>query len=230
MTTATTRLVPRPAAQRGGPLTPTERRGALLAGAGLLTMTPVAVAAAALLDRPMSDGARSVLGAAFLVVAVLEVVAAWGLHHLLRDRVRPASVATLVSRSGYAVLLAVSALALALPGGDGAPGFRAGWSLALVVLGVHLVIAALALWRSRVVPRLVAVATGLAGTAYLVGDALGGSGGAILLAGQLVLMGWLLASGTERQRVNSRWVTPEAPGTTSTAKRSSSPSWPSQSR
>ena len=92
------------------------------------------------IDR--AGGVEEVHGS--LVVAVLEVVVAWRLHVLLRDRVLPVSVAALVSRSGYAVLLAASALALALPGGQGAAGFRADWSLAVVVLGVHLTITALA--------------------------------------------------------------------------------------
>lgn len=186
-------------------------------------ITPSSLTAAILLHWAGSDEARAALGAAFVVVAALDVLVACGLHLLLRDRTLPASVATLVSRSGYAVLLAFCALALALPGGDGVAGFRADWSLALGVLGIHLVIAALALWRARVVPGPVVAATGLAGTAYLLDQTLGASGDPLLaglalpfMLGELVLAGWLLASGTRGHRVNSRWVTPESPGTTST--------------
>ena len=197
MTTTTTRTTP--AAPRTRQLTASEQRGALLAGRALLLMTLLSLPAAALLDRAEDLGARAVVATAFLVVAVLDVAAGWGLHLLLRRHALPASVAALVSRAGYAVLLAGSALVLLLPGGEGVAGFHSDWALALVVFGVHLMIVAVALWRSRLAPGVVDVATGIAGAAYLVDDVLSRSTdeaqGAVLVPfmhGELVLMGWLL--------------------------------------
>ncbi len=189
------------AADLGG-LTATERRGARLAGAALLLMTLVSVPAALLLERAAAPGAqatRVAVGMAFLVVAVLDVAAAWGLHLLLRRRATPASTAQLVSRSGYAALLTGAAVVLAWPGGAGTAGFERDWALALVVFGLHLVIAGIALWRSRIAPTAVVVITALAGLAYLLDDVLTRfadvSATAVLvplMLGELVLMGWLL--------------------------------------
>lgn len=197
MTTTTTRATP--AAPRTRQLTAGEQRGARLAGWALLLMTLLSLPATALLDRAEELGARAVVATAFLVVAVLDVAVGWGLHLVLRRHALPTSVAALVSRAGYAVLLAGSALVLLVPGGEGVAGFHSDWALALVVLGVHLVIVAVALWRSRLAPGVVVVATGIAGAAYLVDDVLARSTdeaqGAVLvpfMLGELVLMGWLL--------------------------------------
>ncbi|WP_377639560.1 DUF4386 family protein [Oryzobacter terrae] len=205
-TTTPTRVTARPVARRdpaaARALTADERSGARLAGVSLVLVTLVSLPAAGLLGSATAAGAettRLVLGLAFLVVAVLDVVAAWGLHVMLRRRATPASTAQLVSRSGYAVLLAGAAAVLAWPGGAGTTGFERDWEVALVVFGLHLVIAGIALWRSRLVPRAVAAATALAGFAYLA-DALltratETSAAAVLvplMLGELVLMGWLL--------------------------------------
>ena len=129
-----------------------ERRRARIAGAALVTITIASIPAAALLDDADRPGARAVAGAAFVAIAALEVVVGWGVYLLLRERAHSPAYAALVSRAGYAVLLAAAAGRLVWPGGDGADGFRADWSLALVVLGVHLLVTAVALWRSRRVP------------------------------------------------------------------------------
>lgn len=193
-------------------LSPAERRGARLAGAGLLVLALVSLPAAALLDRADEPRVRVAVGAAFAVVALLDVVVGWGLHLLLRRTAAPASVATVVSRAGYAVLLAGAALALAVPGGDGVARFRADWALALVVFGVHLLVASVALWRSRLAPAIVVAATGLAGVAYLLDDTLArltdlAVGGVFvpLMLGELVLMAWLLHTARARP---SGYVTP----------------------
>ncbi|WP_392543624.1 DUF4386 family protein [Oryzobacter telluris] len=191
-------------------LTATERRGARLAGASLLVLTLVSLPAAALLGGAAAPGDRATrvgIGLAFLVVAVLDVVAAWGLHLLLRRRATPASTAQLVSRSGYAVLLAGAAVVLTWPGGAGTVGFERDWSLALVVFGLHLVIAGIALWRSRIAPKAVAVITAVAGLAYLLDDVLTRAADVTvtpylvpLMLGELVLLGWLLRT-SRRPRV-----------------------------
>ncbi len=197
MTTTTTRTTSGAPSTRQ--LSAGERHGARIAGSALLLMTLLSVPAAALLDRAEESGPRAVVATTFLVVAALDVAVGWGLHLLLRRHALPSSVATVVSRSGYAVLLAVSALVLLVPGGEGVAGFRADWDLALVVFGVHLLIAAVALWRSRLAPGVVVVATGIAGAAYLVDDLLARStdeaqGSALVpfMLGELVLMSWLV--------------------------------------
>lgn len=194
----TRRTTPRP---HRAATTPEEVRGARIAGLALLVLTLLSVPAATVLaatDAPDGAAARLV-GGAFLLVALLDVVAAWGLHLVLRRRATPASTATLVSRCGYAALLAGSAVVLAWPGGAGAAGFTRDWSIALVVFGLHLVIAGNALWRSRIAPTWVAAATALAGVAYLLDDVLtrlAGTDASVVLVplmlGELVLVGWLL--------------------------------------
>ena len=113
-----------------------------------------------------------------------------------------------MSRVGYAVLLAASAARLLWPGGGGVEAFRADWDRALVVFGLHLVVAAVALWRSRLAPRVVVAATAAAGAAYLLDAALArftdvGWRGALVpvMLGEVVLMVWLLLVG--RRRVTS---------------------------
>ena len=208
--TSTTRRPTRPSHADLRTLTATERHGARLAGASLLALTLVSLPAAALLDGAAGPGAAATrigIGVAFLVVAVLDVVAAWGLHLLLRRRATPASTAQLVSRSGYAVLLAGAAVVLTWPGGAGTVGFERDWSLALVVFGLHLVIAGIALWRARIAPKAVAVITAVAGLAYLLDDVLTRTTQVTvtpylvpLMLGELVLLGWLLRT-SRRPRI-----------------------------
>ena len=109
----------------------------------------LSVPATALLDTADRPGTRALVGAGFVAVAALEVVVGWGLYVLLRERAHSPAYAALVSRGGYAVLLTAAAGRLLWPGGDGVAGFRADWSLALVVLGVHLLVTAIALWWPR---------------------------------------------------------------------------------
>lgn len=202
VTTATLRTRPR---TRPGTTPPAvalrapERRGARLAGWALLAMTLLALPAAGLLDGADATGTRVAVGTAFLVIAVLDVVVGVGLYALLRGRAQSSAYAALVSRTGYAVLLAASAGRLLRPGGGGVETFRADWALALVVFGLHLVVTAVALRASRVVPFLVVASTALAGVAYLLDEALArwadvGWRPALVpfMLGELVLMGWLL--------------------------------------
>lgn len=185
-----------------------ERRGARLAGATLLATTAVALPATILLEGTTAPGGpllQVTVGAAFLLVAALDVVVGWGLHLVLRRRATPASTAQLVARSGYAALLAGTAAVLAWPGGAGTTGFERDWAIALVVFGLHLVIAGVALWQSKVAPRLVAAVTTLAGLAYLLDVGLarlsdsGSSAVAVpLVLGEVVLLGWLLHASRKR--------------------------------
>lgn len=204
MTTATLRTSPTTGRAAVGLRAP-ERRGARLAGWALLALTLLALPAAGLLEGADEAGTRVAVGTAFLLVAVLDVVVGVGLYALLRSRAHSSAYAALVSRTGYAVLLAASAGRLLRPGGGGVETFRADWSLALVVFGLHLVVTAVALRASRVVPFLVVTATALAGAAYLLDESLArwadvGWRPALvpLMLGELVLMGWLLRAAHRR--------------------------------
>ena len=57
-----------------------------------------------------------VVGVGFVVVAALEVVVGWGLYAVLHERAHSRAYAALVSRAGYAVLLAAAAGRLLWPG------------------------------------------------------------------------------------------------------------------
>jgi len=129
-----------------------DRRPALVAAVALAALTALSIPATALLDTADRPATRTVLGLGFLVVAALEVVVGWGLYVVLHARAHSSAYAALVSRAGYAVLLTAAAGRLLWPGGDGVAGFRADWSLALVVLGVHLLVTSVALWHSHGVP------------------------------------------------------------------------------
>ena len=178
-----------------------DRRPALVAAVALGLLTALSIPATALLDTADRPATRTVLGLGFVVVAALEVVVGWGLYVVLHERAHSSAYAALVSRAGYAVLLAAAAGRLLWPGGDGVAGFRADWSLALVVLGVHLLVTSVALWHSHGVPGAVVAGTAVAGTAALLGDVAGGlplpdvvpGAGPLLpgVLGGLVLLGWL---------------------------------------
>jgi hypothetical protein len=176
-----------------------------VAGVALAALTALSVPATALLDTADQPGARALVGAAFVAVAALEVVVGWGLYVLLRGRAPSPAYAALVSRGGYAVLLTAAAGRLLWPGGDGVPGFRSDWSLALVVLGVHLLVTSIALWCARRVPGAVVAGTAVAGTASVLAAVGGGlplpdvlpGAGALLPAvlGEVVLLAWLVMVG-----------------------------------
>jgi hypothetical protein len=192
----------RPARAAARPET-TSRRAALVAATSLVAATVLSVPATALLDTADATATRVVVGVGFLVVAALEVLVGWGLYRVLHERAHSCAYAALVSRAGYAVLLAAAAGRLLWPGGDGVAGFRADWSLALLVLGVHLLVTTVALWHSHEVPGAVVAGTAVAGVAALLGDVVGpwplpdvvpGAGPLLPgVFGGLVLLAWLSA-------------------------------------
>ncbi len=193
----------------------TDRRPATIAAASLVAVTVLSLPATALLDTAGTTATRVVVGIGFVVVAALEVVVGWGLYGVLHERAHSCAYAALVSRAGYAVLLAAAAGRLLWPGGDGVAGFRADWSLALLVLGVHLLVTTVALWHSHEVPGAVVAGTAVAGTAALLGDVVGpwpvpdvvpGAGPLLPgVLGGLVLLAWLSAvGGRVREQVSER--------------------------
>lgn len=210
MTTTTAR--PRPATPAARSRAPRSRvsarqarHPARVAGVALAAVTALLLPATALLDTADRPGPLALVAVAFAAVAGLEVVVGWGLYALLRDRAHSPAYAALVSRAGYAVLLTAAAGRLVWPGGDGVAGFRQDWSLALVVLGVHLLVTSVALWHSRRVPGVVVAGTAVAGTASVLSQSLGRwplpdvlPGAAPLLPGALgglVLLAWLATGG-----------------------------------
>jgi hypothetical protein len=198
--TTTTSRPPRATTTRRPQAVPVrERRAARVAVAALAALTVLSVPATALLDTADRPGIRALAGACFVVVASLELVVGWGLYSLLRDRAHSPAYAALVSRGGYAVLLTAAAGRLLWP------GFRSDWSLALVVLGVHLLVTAIALWSARRVPGAVVAGTAVAGTASLLAavggglplpDVLPGAGPLLpAVLGEVVLLAWLVMVG-----------------------------------
>ncbi|MGL5816578.1 MAG: DUF4386 domain-containing protein [Phycicoccus sp.] len=191
----------RPSWWHGGLLAAAERRGARLAGGSLLLMTLVSIPATLALARAGDAAAPRAVGAAFLVVAALDVTAAWGLYVVTRNRAGTLAYAAMLARSGYAVLSATSVVILLWPGGTAAAGFRADRSNALIVFGLSLVMVGLAVWRSRTAPRAVALVTSLTGGAYLLDQVLtrwtevGWHEVLVpVMLGELVLVGWLLVA------------------------------------
>ena len=141
---------------------------ARIAAVALVTLLALTIPAVPLLDTPGAAVSSLDIAVSFVLVAALQVVVARGIYLLARQRAHPAAYAALLSRVGHAMLLAVAAGLLAVKGVDGVDGFRADWRTALLVLAVHLVVAAVALWRARLAPRAVPVAVAVGGAASLV--------------------------------------------------------------
>jgi hypothetical protein len=179
---------------------------ALAAGLALLVMAVLApIAQFGVLQKLVAAGDASatvsnfaaspgliwVAIAAFAIVAVLDVVVAWGLYALLRPAserlARGVALLRVVYAAGFAVALLGLVNAAQLMGGvaSSAPAsdqlreqvmtsvdsFNAGWNLALGFFGVHLLGLGALLVRFRA-PRVLAALVVLAGVGYLV-DALG---------------------------------------------------------
>ena len=178
------------------------RNVALVAAIGLLFMALLAPfaqfgvlaslivpadAAATTNNIAASIGLFGAAAAAFLVVAILDVVVAWGMYVLLRPV--NARAAQLVGwlRVVYAVVFAYAVLNLfdvaqLLNGASAATlqsgqlhtqvttsitAFRNGWDVALAIFGLHLVGLGGLLFRSVDFPRFLGALVILAGTGYL---------------------------------------------------------------
>ncbi len=176
MTTTTTS---RPRAAAASPASVARRRGratgaeralagtARGAGIALVGGLALSVPAVGLLDAVPTGGSTADVAASLFVVAGLDVVVGRGLYLVAGDRARPAAYAALLSRVGHGLLLAVAASLLLWRGSAGAAGFRHDWYTASLVLAAHLLVAGVALWRSRLTPRLVALAVTAGGGAAL---------------------------------------------------------------
>jgi hypothetical protein len=196
-------------------------RGAGLALVGGLALS---VPAVGLLDAAAVGGSTLDVAASLLVVAALDLVVGRGLYVVAGGRVLPAAYAALLSRIGHGLVLAVAAGMLIVRGAPGVPAFRDDWSTASLVLAAHLLVAGVALWRSRIAPRGVALAVSAGGAASLTLAALPGGAPGLLtvltpvLAADAVLAGALILHGLRPARWRS-WAArrPVATGSTSVA-------------
>jgi len=194
---------PRGAGSRGrrGVANRAERHAGVVAGLALLLMAALAVPAAAGLDAATGVGVVDA-AVAFLLIAGLDVVAGCALYRMLCRHAPAPAHAVVVSRVGYALLLAWASVLLLVHGSTGVPDFRVDQGLALAVLGLHLLITSVALRRSRLAPAPVVAATALAGAAAVLGSSLAPlpdvawrGAPALLALGETVLVLWLLWAG-----------------------------------
>lgn len=189
-------------AREQGSISP--RRAARIAGAGYVALFVLAIFANFFVFEEMlvaGDPAATAaniaeapglfkLGiVAFVAVFVIDVVVAWALFVVFRDRDRDLSLLSAWFRLAYTVMLGVGvvflAQALQLVAGDGFLGgldaaglqaqalvaldmFDTAWLVGLVAFGLHLVLLGALLIRSQHAPRLLAALLIVAGGAYVV--------------------------------------------------------------
>ena len=150
----------------------------------------------------------------FLVVAVLDVVVAWGLYRVLKPANLRLSQLAALFRIIYAVIFAFSLTQLYAAfqaftkdqafaqGMDLLDAFQNGWDTALIIFGLHLLTLGLISFRFGIIPKWLGVLLGIAGLGYLV-DSFGIrlipgysiSVGEYTFFGELVLIFWLLWKG-----------------------------------
>lgn len=202
---------------RAASLSPVRRRAALISGIGLLCMAVLAGwANFAVIERLVTRGdpvetARAFtdnaglfhLGViAFAMVAFLDCLVAWSLWVYFASVDRRVSAAAAWVRILYAVILAAAIAFLA--NGDG-ERFYLLWEPGLALFGVHLMLVSWLSWRSDFVPRWIAVLLAIAGFGYMYDgvQSLGLFNSGFKLAaytfmGEVMLMGWLLATSIRR--------------------------------
>lgn len=128
-----------------------------------------------------SPGLFSAAIAAFAVVAVLDLVVAWGIIRVFARSDRQLAAVVGWSRIVYAAIFAFSLTGLvgasqAVTDSAGVESsiasFHRIWDIGLVLFGAHLFVLAALLWRSAMFPRFLAALVAVAGAGYLV-DSLG---------------------------------------------------------
>lgn len=197
------------AVDRGLALEPGVRRGAAVAGFGLLAMTVLAMAgtlvvngsAGARVAVPGSEGLLGRIGVLALYgVALLDIIVAWGLTEAFRTVDRGLAEVAGWLRLVYAAVFIVAITQLA----EGQPDtYHRIWQVGLLVFGVHLVLVGRLVARSGWLPRWLGVLVAVAGIGYVVDSVL-----AVLLVampfslstvtfiGELLLAGWLARRAT----------------------------------
>ena len=190
-------------------LEPGVRRGAAVAGVGLLSMTVLAMAgtlvvngsAGARVAVPGSEGLLGRIGVLALYgVALLDVIVAWGLTEAFRTVDRGLAEVAGWLRLVYAVVFIVAITQLA---GGQPSAYHQIWQVGLLVFGVHLILVGRLVARSGWLPRWLGVLVAVAGIGYVVDSVL-----AVLLVampfslstvtfiGELLLAGWLARRAT----------------------------------
>lgn len=203
------------------------RTAALIAGFALLAMTVIAAFAnfAVIVNLDVPDDPISTVAnleesadlvrlaaAGFIIIAILDVVIAWGLYIVLR-RVNP-SLSLLGGwlRLAYAAILAVAinSLLSALRAGAMDPtlgaffleSFNSLWQIGLVIFGFHLCVIGVLAWQSDFMHWLLGILLFIAGLGYIVDGF-----GTVLVAdysldlamftfiGEVVLIFWLFIRG-----------------------------------
>jgi hypothetical protein len=214
------------------------RTAALVAGLGLLLMAIlahfanfyvlqnliVANDAKATAEHILANGGLFRVGiSCFLLVAVLDVVVAWGLYVLLEPVSRNLSLLAAWFRVVYAAVFAIALMPLLgvlqlLSGTDALKGletnqlhaqvmlslgaFRSGWDLGLVLFGFHLLVLGYLAFKSGSIPRWLGVLLEIAALGYLV-DSFGKflvpnynlSISTFTFVGEFLLIFWLLWKG-----------------------------------
>jgi hypothetical protein len=208
------------------------RQAAIWAGASLLLMAALAGFAYGYMlqgldpaHMPAREGLFRLGLLAWLMIAVLDMLAAWALYEYFRETHRPFSLLAAWLRLLYTALLgaALAQLAAVLPamaaGLDTAylsaqlGAFEQTWGLGLIIFGLHLLVLGGLARRSPAVPGWLAWLLLAAGLSYLLAHT-----GKLLLpayetetalleqvlalptaAGELALAGWLLVKGGKPQ-------------------------------
>lgn len=160
---------------------------------------------------------------AFLVVIILDVVVAWGLYVLLKPVSRSVSVLMAWARLVFAALFAVAVVnlltAVHLVTDPTYPAafaptqlnaqmmaslnaFSAGWAVALVFFGIHLILIGYLAWKSGWMPKLVGILLVIAGLGYAADSFIGflvpdyvATAALFTFVGELVLALWLVIRG-----------------------------------
>jgi len=170
-----------------------------------------------------SEGTFRLAIAAFVVVAVLDAVAAWALYAFFRPVNREVALLAGGLRLAYSAVFAVAISQLAgtlrlLGDADSLRAFTPGqlrtlallktadfhdiWTVSLVLFGTHLLLIGYLIYRSGFAPKILGVLVSIAGAGYLT-DSFGSllisdyaiSVSAITFVGEFLLMVWLLYKG-----------------------------------
>ena len=217
------------------------RTAAMIAGLGLLTIAILAPFAnyyvleklvvvndaKATADNIVASGGLLRIGiTCFLVVAVLDIVVAWGLHVLFEPVNKSLSLLAVYFRVAYATVFATALIPLLgivqllkmtehLMGLDtnqvhtqvmlSLGAFKSGWDLGLVLFGFHLLVLGYLVFKSGFIPSWLGVLVVIAGAGYLV-DGFGKimiPGDHVTVAmftfvGEFLLIFWLLWKGIKR--------------------------------
>jgi hypothetical protein len=214
------------------------RSAALIAGAGLLIMAILApIANFAILQKLIvpadskatvsnimtSSGSLRMAAALFLIVALLDIIVAWGLYIFLKPVNKNISLLTAWLRVVYATILGVVTISLVdvlqLTGGGGLNSlfdshelqglvmqsvvrFNTGWEFSLIIFGFHLLLLGFLVFKAGYMKRILGILLLIAASGYLID----GFGRVLLpdyglnisvftFAGEIVLIFWLLIAG-----------------------------------